>query len=122
MKYLIALLFFLCIFYGKSIAQNYSNGCYVSSTSPARIYFDSYGNGNNNGYVSYWEVECNGTNSEYVVQTGSLGGACDIPNTYPKLKGKRTSYTVTQCPIDNYSQLLLLSAGSLGFFALRRRK
>lgn len=105
---LLFLAFFLCQIKGN--AQNFVNGCFVTTTNPDRIYLSN---------TAYYLVVCNGTDpdNEYAFRSGQLGAACNRGG----YSGRLTNYTVAQCPIDDYIPFLILAIGSMGYFFINRK-
>ncbi|MES2653544.1 MAG: hypothetical protein V4663_17535, partial [Bacteroidota bacterium] len=109
---------------------NAVNGCYVVGT--ARMYYQTP-NGTNtlfegagfyvdinqcsNGGQYFGSLSSTNTNC-WAVYDGS--GSKNQSSNY-LVSGKKATFTVLTCPIDDYILPFMMVLGGIGFFALRRR-
>lgn len=118
MKRFLALSAFLCSFALLSPAQVRTDGCYVAATG--RVYVI----GANCGY---YLMVCDGRDTEFALRSNTSNTNCsmscrDNPSSpLMFLTGKRTNYTVYQCPLDGSISVLALISATVAFYFKARR-
>lgn len=129
----LSLLLILSLASFNGLAQS---GCYVgNSLTGARMYFVKHptlGGNNytsappNNNYIVLGTGTFNCTNNPtatFATNVGAAGASCSVYSESPQIligTGTVRTFTVYQCPIDDYLMWLVPLVGGLGFVFFRR--
>ncbi|MGF1925387.1 MAG: hypothetical protein ACQUHE_14520 [Bacteroidia bacterium] len=127
-KYLLAVLL-ICF---ASMASAQTNGCYVSGT--LRMYYQTPTPANPTTYFEGSAYHLNqdycGTVSQYYTfASGPSGSNCwasykgsgsKTNSSRYNIAGKKATFNLVVCPIDDYIVPLMLASGGFGCFYLRR--
>lgn len=122
--------FFVSLFFCYFYSFSQTNGCY--STSSNYIYVDRDGSANgvpnykfddlSDRYIQNSNVYCirySAANTCYITVPVN-SNAYNSPNNFRSNFGTYVTFTVTQCPIDDYIWFPLLSFAFGGFIILRK--
>jgi hypothetical protein len=114
----LALAAFLCSFALLCPAQVLrTDGCYVAATG--RVYVGT-------SCIYYLQV-CDGRDYEFAIRSNTSNTNCsmicreNVSSPFMSITGKRTNYTVYQCPLDGSISVLALLSATVAFYFKARR-